>query len=136
MPDLTNSNILSRAFDWINARADHEDILASRSRIDLRTLSTDLGVSETEFRQVVQDATDHAVLMERMMSARGLDPDAVGQSFGGCLREMATMCAGCCVSHACRHELDAGTAAVNAHNFCVNAMLMNLLRWRMKSSVF
>lgn len=128
MSASTDSNLLAKAFDWIRARASRDNELATMSHMDLHYLAADLGISEADVRDVVPRVTDHSVLMDRMMRARGLDPDAVRHSFGALVRDMEITCARCRDSRICRRELDSGTAAVYCHDFCANADAMDALR--------
>jgi hypothetical protein len=128
MPASVDSNLLSRAFDWIRARASRDNELAAMSRMDLRYLANDLGVTEADLREIAPKVTDNSVLMDKMMRARGLDPDAVRTLFGALVRDMEVTCARCRDAGVCRRELAAGTAAVYCHDFCANAETMDELR--------
>jgi len=128
MSAVKDSNLLSKAFDWIRARASRDNELAVMSRMDLGYLAADLGITEADVLDVVPRLTDHSELMDKMMRARGLDPDAVRRSFSALVRDMEVTCARCRESRICRRELESGTAAVYAHDFCANADAMDRLR--------
>jgi uncharacterized protein YjiS (DUF1127 family) len=121
MSATANENLLSKAFDWIKARASRDNELATMSNMDLRYLAADLGITEADVRDVVPLVTDHSELMDRMMAARGLDPAAVRRSFSAIVRDMEITCARCRDSRLCRRELDSGTAAAYCDDFCANA---------------
>lgn len=124
----TQANLLSRAFDWIRARASRDNELAAMSRMDLHYLAADLGITEADALQVVPRVTDHSELMDKMMRARGLDPDAVRRSFSALVRDMEVTCARCRDDRVCRRELESGTAAQYCHDFCANATAIDTLR--------
>jgi hypothetical protein len=124
----TDSSLLSKAFDWIKTRASRDNEIAAMSRADLHFLAADLGITEADVREVVPKVTDHSELMDRMMRARGLDPDAVRRSFSAIARDMEVTCARCRDSRVCRRELESGTAATYCHDFCANAEAMDYLR--------
>ena len=128
MSASANTNLLSRAFDWIKTRASRDNELAAMSRSDMHYLAADLGITEADLLDVVPKVTDHSELMDRMMRARGLDPDAVRRSFTAVVRDMEITCARCRDSRVCRRELESGTAAEYCHDFCANAGAMDGLR--------
>ena len=128
MSAATNSNLLSKAIDWIKARAARDNELAAMSHMDLHYLAADLGITEADVRDVVPRITDHGDLMDKMMRARGLDPAVVRRSFSALVRDMEVTCSRCRESRICRRELDSGTAAGYAHDFCANADEMDRLR--------
>jgi uncharacterized protein YjiS (DUF1127 family) len=127
MSATTDSNLLSRAFDWIKARASRDNELAAMSHMDLHYLAADLGITEADVRDVVPKVTDHSNLMDKMMRARGLNPDAVRRSFSAVVRDMELTCARCRESRICRRELQSGTATVYAYDFCANADTMDMM---------
>jgi uncharacterized protein YjiS (DUF1127 family) len=124
----TDPNLLSRAFDWMKTRTSRDNELAAMSHMDLQYLAADLGITEADVRDVVPRVTDHSDLMNKMMRARGLDPDAVRRSFSAVVRDMEVTCARCRDSRICRRELESGTAAMYCHDFCANAAAMDELR--------
>ncbi len=128
MSASSESNLLLKALDWIKARAARGNELASMSRDDLRFLAADLGISETDLRDLAPRVADNSVLMDKMMRARGLDPDAVRHAFSGLMREMEVTCSRCRETNVCRREFDSGTAALYCHDFCPNAEAMDDLR--------
>ena len=119
--------LLARTFEWIRARAIRDNELASMTQIDLGLLATDIGVTEADLREVVPHIGDHSELMNKMMRARGLDPDAVRRAFSGVLRDMEVTCARCREVGTCRAEFKAGTAGAHSHEFCGNTAVMDQL---------
>ena len=128
MTAVTDANLLSKAFDWIKARASRDNELAAMSRMDLHYLAADLGITEADLRDVAPRITDHSELMDRMMRARGLDPSAVRRSFAALVHDMELTCTRCREARVCRRELDAGTAEMYCHDFCANAEAMDEMR--------
>lgn len=122
-----DTNLVAKAFDWIKARVIRDNELATLSHADLLTLADDIGVTEADLRFVVPDIGDHSELMDQMMIARGLDPDAVRATLGPLMHDMAITCARCGDVRRCRAELKAGTAAETCPDYCGNAALMSEL---------
>jgi hypothetical protein len=120
-PALANPGLLGRVLDWVRARCGTGDELAAMSREEIRDLASDLSLSESDLVALSTSMADNTVLMEGMMRARGFDPEQLRQSFGTLLRDVERVCSRCRATGRCRRELDAGTAAAHAHEFCPNA---------------
>ncbi len=125
MTASTEPTLFCRTLDWIKARATRDNELATMSRSDLQLLAADIGVSEADLREVVPRVGNHSDLMDKMMRARNLDPEAVRRAFRGVVRDMEVTCARCRDSGTCRLELEAGTAGTHSHDFCGNAGTMD-----------
>ena len=59
--------------------------------------------------------------MNRMMEARGLDPEQVHRSLGALVRDMELVCTRCPATGVCRRRLRNGTAEDHCHEYCGNA---------------
>lgn len=127
MSETDTLNLLSRAFEWIKARAVRDSELATLSRSDLQRLATDIGVTDADLLDVVPMIGDHSELMDQMIRARGLDPAQLRRAFGSMIRDMEVTCARCGDSRLCRSELEAGTAAASCHEYCGNARAIDEL---------
>ena len=113
--------LLARVFDWIKERTARQEELGRLSRGDLAAMASDLGLSEADLRDVLPRSADNTLLMDRMMQARGLDPEAVRHSFASLVRDLELTCTRCGAVGRCRRELESGTAATHCHEFCLNA---------------
>jgi hypothetical protein len=100
--------------------------LAMLTREDLRHIAGDLALAESALLSLSAGTQDNTVLMERMMRARGLDPEEIRHAFSMALRDAERVCSGCRNTGRCRRELDAGTAAAHRHEFCANSLLKSL----------
>ncbi len=119
--------LLGRIFDWIKARASRDNELASLSRADLERIAADIGVTDSDLRDVVPMIGDHSELMDRMILARGLDPAELRRALAPVIRDMEVTCARCGDSRTCGRELAAGTARERSHEFCGNASVIDQL---------
>jgi hypothetical protein len=117
--------LLARAFDWIRERARRSQELANLSRADLDYMASDLGISQADLMDVLPRAADNSFLMDRMMEARGLDPDQVRRSLGALVRDMELVCTRCHASGVCRRDLLNGVADAHCHEYCGNAETMD-----------
>lgn len=90
-------------------------------------MAGELGMSAAELEQVVSHGAGADKLMERMIAAFGLDAGQLQRQQPAVVRDMSILCSLCETKGRCVHELDAGTAADHAHEFCPNANTFELL---------
>lgn len=114
-------SLLARALDWIKAYYARQQEIGLLSRDDIAVMATDLGLSESDLCDVLPRGSDNTFLMDRMLQARGLDPDAVRRSLTPLMRDLELHCTRCAAIGRCRRELQAGTAAEHCQDFCPNA---------------
>ncbi len=124
MSNLPESSVFARAFDWIKARISRDNELAVLSTADMQNLAADIGISESDFRELAPRIADHSGQMDEMMVLRGLDPERVRQAFSAVVRDMELTCALCPNPGLCRQRLADGSAAARAREFCPNAETM------------
>jgi hypothetical protein len=118
---LCNPGLLGRVLDCVRAHVVPGTDLATLTHDDLRHIAGDLALAESALLSLSAGAHDNTVLMDRMMRARGLDPEATRHAFAMALRDAERVCSGCTNTGRCRRELDAGTAAAHRHAYCPNA---------------
>jgi hypothetical protein len=118
---LDRSSLLEWALDWVKRHAGPGDDLAGLSQAEIGQMADDLGVTRADVVALANHAPDNTALMEAMMRANGLDPAAVRDNMAISLRDIQRVCTLCRDSKRCLRELDAGTAADHAHEFCPNA---------------
>jgi rRNA maturation endonuclease Nob1 len=119
-PNAENG-LLARAFDWIRERARRTEELASLTQADLDFMASDLGITQADLLDVLPRAADDSYLMDRMMEARGLDPEKVRRNLGALVRDMELVCTRCRDTGVCRRDLRNGTAEEHCHEYCANA---------------
>ena len=118
---LCNPGLLGRVLNCVQAHVVPGTDLATLTREDLRYIAGDLALAESALLSLSVGARDNTVLMERMMRARGLDPEEMRQRFSMALRDAERVCSGCTSTCRCRRELEAGTAAAHCDAYCPNA---------------
>jgi Family of unknown function (DUF6455) len=118
---LCHPGLLGRVLDCVREHVALGSDLATLSREDLRHIAGDLALAESVLLSLSTGARDNTVLMQRMMRARGLDPDKMRHAFSMALRDAERVCSQCRNTGRCRRELDAGTAAAHCRAYCPNA---------------
>jgi uncharacterized protein YjiS (DUF1127 family) len=127
MPAQATASLLSKILDWIKARVTQDSELAAMSHTERQLLAADIGITEAELWAITPHIDDHSDLLDKMIAARGLDPDLVRHIFRGATRDMEATCARCRDVGLCQRELKAGTAAAHSHGFCGNAGVIDEL---------
>jgi hypothetical protein len=121
------ASLLVKILDWIKLRIRRDNELSAMSHTDLQLLAADIGMNEADLRAILPRLRDHSELLDKMIQARGLNPELVRHIFSGAIRDMEATCARCPDVAYCRRELKAGTAAKNCHAFCGNARVIDEL---------
>jgi hypothetical protein len=104
--------------------------LSTLTREDLRHIAGELALAESALLSLSVAGRDNTVLMDRMMRARGLDPEQTRQALSMALRDTERVCSQCENIRRCRRELDAGTAAAHCGAYCPNAATFDdLVGW-------
>ena len=122
-----DQTLMGRLFDWVKARTHRDDNLYALSLGDLTTMAADLGITEADLRDILPRTSDHSLLMDEMMTARGLDPDRVRRLSGALMRDLELTCSRCGTAARCRSELAVGVADANCHEYCGNAETFDAL---------
>lgn len=81
----------------------------------------DVQVSVDALREIAVKGTGADRLMLRMITAYGIDIKQMHAEAPTMLRDVVMLCSKCREKERCARELDAGTAAEHAHEFCPNA---------------
>jgi len=84
-------------------------------------MAADLGMTQSELEEVVSHGAGADKLMTRMIAAFGLNAEELERTDPAVIRDMSILCSRCETKGRCVHELDAGTAAEHAGEFCPNA---------------
>jgi hypothetical protein len=121
------SGLFGRVAHWVAARAHAAEELERLSRGDLSDMARDLGLAESELRNLLPRAADNTRLMDAMLRARGLDPEQIARRSAPLMRDLELTCTRCGAVTRCRRELAAGTAAGHCHAFCANAGTMDAI---------
>jgi uncharacterized protein YjiS (DUF1127 family) len=85
-----------------------------------RSVAGDLGIRDGELKEVVAGGPAASKLMKRMATEMGVDLAVLRYEEPGVVRDVSLTCSRCAAKRRCLRELDAGTAAFNARDFCPN----------------
>lgn len=128
----TQAGLLNRVIDWFVDRGWRGGDTSQLSGHDLQLLASDLGVTEADLMDVLPRGPDNRLLMDRMMLARGMDPDKVRRMGVALVRDLELTCTRCRSTSRCGRDLAEGTAADTCHEYCGNA---DSFDWIMESRV-
>lgn len=114
--------------DWRQKSRERAELQAAGPAL-LDCIARDAGAASTqEFLEVVNSGPRGSALMAEMSEALGVDLAAVRVRHPHVLRQMEISCSVCDAKTRCSCELEAGTAANHAGEFCNNAEVFQALR--------
>ena len=99
------------------------NVLAVSSPHEVARMAAALGVAPRA--PAVGERPRPAALLQQMMMALGLDPDAPALLDHAIMGELRRLCASCADKAACTHDLADGTAAENFYAYCPNARALD-----------
>lgn len=88
---------------------------------EIRAIASDLGLTTSDLRELASKGPGAADHLKRMLAALKVNPKALSEIDQRVARDMQRRCITCRVKRRCTHEMAAGTAAKNMHEFCPNA---------------
>lgn len=88
----------------------------------------DIHVSVGDLREIAVKGVGADRLMQRMITAYGIDIKQMHDEAPMMLRDVVMLCSKCREKERCARELDAGTAAEHANEFCPNSEAFSSMR--------
>jgi hypothetical protein len=126
---LVVNMVIEAIADWVNkyreARLGND--LDRCSPDEIRTIAKDLGLTPSELSALAAQGPDAAEPLKKMLIALKVDANAFDQIDPRIKSDLQRSCILCGEKRRCRHELAAGTAAKNIHEFCPNAVTIETL---------
>ena len=102
---------------------------------EVANIAKDLGITAGELQEIVRKGPDAAQLLNKMLVALKIDPKRLEELDPEVTRDLQRLCVSCNTRTRCRHELAAGTAAENYHQFCPNAFTIDAIFSRHQRSI-
>ena len=87
----------------------------------------ELGFSSRDLYALASKGPHAADMLKEMLLALGVNPQTLAFQDPLLMRDLQRLCIMCDQKKKCRHELAAGTAAANYHDFCPNAFMLETL---------
>ncbi len=94
---------------------------------DVSQIAKDLGLSTSELRNLAAKGPGAGDLVEKMLLALRVDPQAFASAQPAVMRDLKRLCMVCGQKSRCAHELKDGTAERHFHEFCPNAFTLDAL---------
>jgi hypothetical protein len=91
-------------------------------------IAQDVGVSPSELRTLAGRWPDSVGLLERRMTAVGLDAEQVGNSQPETLRDLQRVCGQCAAEGRCARDLDRDEQDRAWRDYCPNVVTLDALR--------
>jgi hypothetical protein len=122
--------VLDAIASWVNKYrhvSGLHDEFGHCSPDDVMQIAKDLGVPAGELRALAAKGPGAAELLEKMLVALRVDPEALAKSNPAVMRDLQRLCVACSQKGRCQHELAEGTAAEHFREFCPNAFTLDAL---------
>jgi len=97
---------------------------------ELQPIARDLNVTPADLERLVRPRPQSANELTHMLAALDIDEGALRGAEPTLLRDMERVCLLCTHRPQCHRKLAAGTAAANYVEFCENADLIDILRFK------
>jgi len=95
--------------------------LQEQSPETLEAIAHDVGLSVGDLEEAMQSDPDSMGRVAKMMAQFHINKGDVAKFAPSTERDIIRLCSQCEHKSRCDHELEAGTAAEHAHEFCLNA---------------
>lgn len=120
--------VINSVAQWVKryrvaAGARHE--LAMCPPEEVARIANDLGIGRREFDLVATKGPGSADLLQKMLRALGVDPEAPALKEAGVMRDLQRLCVTCGHKTECAQDIAAGTAAQNFYGYCPNAYTLD-----------
>jgi uncharacterized protein (DUF2336 family) len=103
------------------------DELAMCGPEEVARIANDLGISRRELELVATKEPGSADLLQKMLVALGVDPQAPALKEAGVMRDLQRLCVTCSHKTECARDIAAGTAAQNFYGYCPNAYTLDTI---------
>ncbi|MDR3467306.1 MAG: DUF6455 family protein [Xanthobacteraceae bacterium] len=124
---LAGVNRLIETFgDWLHYRRSIREVREFDSG-EFHRIADELGVTPQDLGALVRQGPHAADELPRMLTALGIDADAISRAQPMVYHDMERVCARCAQKGRCDRDLDANTAAQHYEEYCVNAMTIDAL---------
>jgi hypothetical protein len=122
--------VIGAIADWVKNyryRTGLNEDFANCGPDEVRAIAKDLGMTTADLRELASKGPEAADLLRRMLVALRVDPEALNEIDQRVARDLQHLCITCVAKRRCEHELAAGTAVKNMHEFCPNAVSLKTL---------
>jgi hypothetical protein len=119
--------VLDGIADWVKQyrqAVDARSEFAHCTPDEVKAMAKDLGMTPSDLRTLADQGPEAADLLKRMLVALKVDPKILGNLDPRISRNLQRSCITCGEKRRCRHELTAGTAVRNMHEYCPNALTL------------
>ena len=126
----TLAPILGAIADWVKKyryAAGLRNELAYCGPEEIANTARELGLSSRDLYRIARKGPNAADLLQKMLLALGVNPQTLASQDPLIMRDLQRLCIMCGQKKQCKHELAAGTAGKNFHEFCPNAFTLEAL---------
>ena len=128
--------VISRVVDIFGEWLKHRRELREMREMDAANfgqIASELRMTSADLEALVRQGPHAADELPKMLTALGIDQDALARTQPLMLRDMERVCALCSHKRQCGRDLAAGTAAAHYKEYCANAPTIGSLGQRVNS---
>ena len=128
--------VISRVVDIFGEWLKHRRELREMREMDAANfgqIASELRMTSADLEALVRHGPHAADELPKMLTALGIDQDALARTQPLMLRDMERVCALCSHKRQCGRDLAAGTAAAHYKEYCANAPTIGSLGQRVNS---
>jgi uncharacterized protein YjiS (DUF1127 family) len=129
-PQITPYPVINKLIDAFgNWRKHRQEIREIRDLDDdeFANLAHELRITPADLDTFVRQGQHAVDELPKLMTALGIDEQALSRTQPLVLRDMLRVCASCQQKHQCDRDLDAGSSAQHYEEYCLNASTINAL---------
>jgi len=112
--------------EWLKHRRGLRE-MREMDAANLGQIASELRMSSADLEALVRQGPHAADELPKMLTALGIDQDALARTEPLVLRDMERVCALCNHKRQCDRDLAAGTAAAHYEEYCANAPTIDSL---------
>ncbi|HEY2136557.1 MAG TPA: DUF6455 family protein [Xanthobacteraceae bacterium] len=101
--------------------------LAACTPEEVSRIAADLGISRRDLELVAAKGPGSADLLQKMLTALGVDPQSPALQEAGVMRDLQRLCVTCGHKTECAEHIADGTAAQNFYGYCPNAYTLDTI---------
>jgi hypothetical protein len=125
-PSTVVGRVVDSFGDWLKHRRELRE-MREMDAANFSQIASELRMTSADLEALVRQGPHAADELPMMLSALGIDQDALARTEPLVLRDMERVCAMCSHKRQCDRDLAAGTAAAHYEEYCANAPTIDSL---------
>src|SRR5258708_28673020 len=129
-PQIKSYSVINKLIDvfgnWLKHRQEIREI-RDLDNAEFAKIAHELRITPADLDTFVRQGPRAVDELPKLLTALGIDEEALSRTQPFLLRDMIRVCASCQQKHQCDRDLDAGTSAQHYEEYCLNASTIDSL---------